>query len=403
MFFPTLRFFRPSPAARCALLVCVLGVSGCALQRHQDAMLVLGDIVAGAGPSRLKEQTPQPSRAPVVYTIDGRSHSGDIYLPGDGKVDAGIVLVPGAVTEGKDNKSLVAFATTLARARFAVLAPQLSGYRELRIEPGQIREVADAFRYLSQRTELSPEGRAGIAAFSYAVGPAVLAAMEPDTRERVRFVIGVGGYHDLRAAIRFTTTGYFEVNGSPKTLRPSEYGKLVFVKSVLNHLRDPEDRAILEDIVTMKLENPDADISPRVGALGPEGMSIHRLLANTDPQKTPELIAALPAQTTATIDALTLSNKDLTRLSARLLLLHGKNDALIPYPESLALKRAVAATRVRVLIFDQILGHVDLTLSRFFSMRFWTSELPDAWHLLRTVNLLLDERELPSASAGNMH
>ena len=391
---PTSRLFRPSLTATCTFLLCLLSVSGCALQRHHDAVLVLGDVAAGPAPSSLKERTPQPSRNPIAYTIDGRSHIGDLYLPGDGKPEAGIVLVPGMVQEGKDAPSFVTFATTLARARFAVVAPQFSGHRDLRIEPGQAREVADAFRYLADREDLSPEGRAGIAGISYALGPVMVAALEDDIRERVRFIFGVGGYYDLRTAIRFVTTGYFEVDGSPRSVKSSQYGKLVFAKSILHDLRDPNDRAIFEEMVEVKLKDFNADISPLAEGLGPEGMSVHRLLSNTDPRLTPQLIAALPPATVATIDALTLSDKDLTRLTARLLLVHGKNDMLIPYPESLALGRAVPSSRARVFILNGVLGHVDLSLSNFFSKQFWTTELPDAWRLFRATNLLLKEREL---------
>ena len=398
MLCPTLRFFRTSLPGTCACLLCLLSASGCALQRHQEAVLVLGDIAAGAAPSDLKERTPQPSRTPIAYSIDGRAHIGDLYLPGEGKPEAGIVLVPGMVQEGKDAPNFVTFATTLARARFAVVAPQLSGHRDLRIEPGQAREVADAFRYLADREDLSPEGRAGIAGISYALGPVMVGALEDDIRERVRFILGVGGYYDLRTAIRFVTTGYFEVDGSPRSVRSSQYGKLVLAKSVLNDLHDAKDRAIFEEMVEVKLKDFNADISALAEGLGPEGMSVHSLLNNTDPRLTPQLIAALPPATVATIDALTLSDKDLTRLTARLLLVHGKNDTLIPYPESVALGNAVASSRARVFILNGVLGHVDLTLSRFFSMRFWTTELPDAWRLFRATNLLLKERELPVAA-----
>ena len=391
-------FSGPSLPASCAFLLCLLSASGCALQRQHDAVLVLGDIAAGASPSDLKERTPPPSRTLIAYTIDGRAHTGDLYLPGEGKPEAGIVLVPGMVQEGKDAAHFVAFATTLARARFAVLAPQLTGHRDLRIEPGQAREVADAFRYLVDREDLSPEGRAGIGGISYALGPVVLAALEDDICQRVRFIFGVGGYYDLRTAIRFVTTGYFEVDGSPRNIKASEYGKLVFVKSVLHDLSNPKDRAIFEEIVEVKLKDFDADISPLAERLGPEGMSVHRLLTNTDPRLTTQLIAALPAATVATIDALTLSDKDLTRLNARLLLVHGKNDTLIPYPESVALSSAVAPSRAHVFVLNRVLGHVDLTLSHFFSLRFWTNELPDAWRLFRAANLLLKERELPAVA-----
>ena len=378
------------------LVLCLLCLAGCAVF-DREAWLVLGDIGAGPEQSRLKEVTPAPTRKPVTYVVEGRHGAGDLYLPAAGAAEAGIVLVPGAVPDGKDDARLVALATTLARARFAVLAPELSGYRELRVRPGHVREVADAFRYLSSQDALAPGGRAGIGAFSYAVGPAVLAAAEVDTRDRVRFVVGVGGYYDLHAAIRFLTTGYFEENGTPRYLRPEEYGRLVFARTALDYLSQPTDRAVIDAMVDARLADRAADISTLARGLGSEGRAVYHLLINTDPDQTAQLLAALPPALAAAIEALSLEGKDLSKLSARLILLHGQNDPLIPYTESIALGRAVRAPLAQVFIIRRILGHVELSFSDAFSGQFWSEELPDAWRLLRAVRLLLRERELANS------
>lgn len=375
-----------------ALLACLLWLAGCAAF-DSDARLVLGDLGAGAGRSRLKEVTPPPSRRPVTYTVAGRPGTADLYLPGAGEVAAGIVLVPGAVPKGKDDERLVALATTLARARFAVLTPDLTGYRELRIRPGHAREVADAFCYLASQKSLAPGGRAGIGGISYAVGPAVLAATQEDIRERVRFVVGVGGYYDLRVAIRFLTTGYFEDEEALRYVRPDDYGRLVFARTALDYLNREADRMLLDAMVDAKLADRDADVSALAQRLGPEGLAVYRLLINTDPQRTPALIDALPPALVAAIQALSLNDKDLSALSARLILVHGKSDPLIPYTESLALQRAAPAGQTQVFIIERILGHVDLSFSDVLSGRFWSEELPDAWRLLRAVRSLLRERE----------
>jgi pimeloyl-ACP methyl ester carboxylesterase len=382
-------------AAVAASVLMLTLVSGCALQRQQEALLVLGDIAAGSGESRLKKKSAQPTRTPVAYTIDGRPHAGDLYLPGNGAPDAAIVLVPGAVPEGKDDARLVELAITLARARFAVLTPDLPGYRKLKVRPDDAREVADAVRYLAGRKDLAPDGRIGIGAFSYAVGPAVIASLEDDIREQVRFILGIGGYHDLRKSIRFFTTGYYEHRGKLRHMEASGYGKLVFARSVMDHLRDPDDRAIIDAMVETKLADHDADISVFAQGLGPEGMTVYRLLMNTDPDRTFDLIAELPAQSQQTIAALTLHDKDLARLKARLILIHGRNDPLIPFPESRALGKAVAPSQARVFIINRILGHVDLALSDFISWSFWTQEVPDAWRLFRATSVLLKQRESP--------
>ncbi len=373
--------------------LCLLCLAGCAPQRGYESLLVLADIGAVQASSRLKNVTPPPVRRTVSYIVGGRSRSGDLYLPGAGQPLAGIVLVPGAVPHGKDDARLVAFAATLARARFAVLTPDLEGFREMRIQPGDAREVADAFRYLAVRPELAPDGRAGIAAFSYAMGPALLAAIEPDIRERVRFVVGVGGYYDLARTVAYFSTGYFRHEGRWHYLKPDDYGKMVFVKSCLPYLRDPRDRAILDAMVQLKLRDSGADIAPLAAGLGDEGRAIYRLLTNADPALTPQLMEALPPQVLADIAALTLRGKDLRGLKARLLLVHGENDNLIPFPESIELAASVTPGRARLFVIRRMLGHVDLTLPHLFSREFFGRELPDTWRMWRAVDALLAERE----------
>ena len=394
---------RLAAVAMGALLL--VPVSGCAMQRHQETLQVLADITAGTGDSRLKQTTLHPSRDTLSYSIDGRPHAGDLYLPGNLAADAGIVLVPGAVPEGKDHPSLVQLAYTLARARFAVFVPDLTGYRKLRVGPADIREVADAFRYLAARDELPQQAGVGIGAFSYAVGPAVLAALEEDIREQVQFILGIGGYYDMRKSICFMTTGYFEQKGKLRRLPASEYGKLVFARSVMDRLDDPADRNILDAMMEARLADQHADVSSLAEELGPEGRTVHALLENTDPTQTFELIAALPAGVQAIVAALSLHDKDLSRLRAQLILVHGRNDLLIPFPESAAL--AAAAPRARLYILNHILGHVDLSPSHMLTWRFWTRELPDAWRLFRAADLLMKQREIPggarTSQAGHPH
>lgn len=380
------------PLVGLALAACVL-VAGCASFRSYESLLVLADAAAGAGPSRLKAVTPAPRRVPVTYEVGGRMRSGDLYLPDQAPPEAGIVLVPGAVPKGKDDPRLVAFAGTLARARFAVLAPDLAGFRSLRISPGDAREVADAFAYLAGRADLVPSGRAGIGAFSYAVGPALLAAMEEDVRARVRFVVGVGGYYDLGRALQFFTTGYFEADGTWRQLEPDDFGKLVFVHSARPYLGDAGDVALLDAMVARRLADRSADLADLASQLGPDGRAVFALVTNQDPARFEELVGRLPAALQADLAALSLHNKDWSRLTARLILTHGRNDNLIPYPESIALARAARPGQARLYLMNRILGHVDLSLGRVLSWRFLSEELPDLWRMWRAMDALLAQRE----------
>lgn len=369
-----------------AVAALAAALAACSPHRAIEAARVLADIQAGEGPSSLKAATPPPERAPVVYRVAGRAHGGDLYQAGNG-ARAAIVLVPGVAEAGKDDRRLVAFANTLARARFAVLVPDIGGLRALRVRASDSRDIADAVAYLASLDGAAPHGRVGIAAISYAVGPAILAALEPDVRDRVRFVVGIGGYHDIAAVVTFFTTGrYRERPGRPWRYRePNVYGKWVFVLSNVERVRDPGDRTALDAMARRRLRDLGADISDLTADLGPEGRAFYALLTNTDPGRVPALIAGLPAEVQADMAALNLALKDLGRLKARLILVHGREDDIIPFTESRALAHAVASGQADLFIVDG-LRHVDPKPGVIGGLQLW-----------RAVYRLLEERD---AGAG---
>lgn len=387
-----------------ALAVLIL-VAGCAPARHYEAIQVLHDLASDAPDTRLKRTTPEPLRQTVSYTIDGRMHRGDLYLPGPLAAcgqereaaarcpRAALVAVPGAVPRGKDDPRVVAFATTLARAGFAVLAPDLAGYRELRIRPADAQDIADAFDWIASQPELAPGGRAGLFAFSYAVGPTVLAALDDAVRERVRFIVGLGGYHDLPRAMRFFTTGWFEHDGRWQHLPPDDTGKMVLVYSSLAYVDDAADRDALQRMVALRAEDRDADLAPLAAALEGAGRSVYDLAVNTDPARFHAYFARLPEAMRKDIEQLDLAKQDLGALRARLILVHGIGDNLIPWPESVALARAAPAGQAEVFLIGSVLGHVDLGMANVFTWRFWREDLPDLVRLWRVVDRLLAERE----------
>ena len=171
---------------RLAIILTLLGLlSACSPQRTIEAIKVLGDISAGEGASRLKATTPSPERRTIRSVSSGRIR-GDLYWPGD-EAKAALVLVPGAVADGKNDRRLIAFANSFARARFAVLVPEISGLNAQHLSAGHAQPIAQAIQALAACTASTNEsGSIGVAAISYAGGPALLAALHPATGAHIR-------------------------------------------------------------------------------------------------------------------------------------------------------------------------------------------------------------------------
>lgn len=360
---------------RLAVVVLAFVVATACGPRANEAMRLLSDIAAGAGPSRLKETTPAPERRPVAYpgAAAGQQRHGDLYLSPEGPL-AALVLVPGLARAGKDDPRLVAFADSLARVRFAVLVPDMAGLRALEVRPRDADEIADAVAWLADQPALARGPTVGVVAISYAAGPALIAAADPGVRERVGFVLAIGGYHDIERVVTFFTTGAFRVDGRWRHLEPNAYGKWVFVKSNSHRLSEPADRALLVAIAEARLDDLAAPIDDLAAELGPEGRAVLALATNTDRARVAALIGALPEAIRHDMAELDPSAADLESLAARLLLVHGRDDSIIPYSESVELARRLGKARASLYLADG-LWHVDADFSLSDQLVLWQAAI----------------------------
>ncbi|HYD08232.1 MAG TPA: hypothetical protein VEC60_21030 [Reyranella sp.] len=336
-----------------------------------QAALIIWDIAAGGKPTLWQAVTDRPREYPAKWA-DGE---GDVYAPG-GRVRAAMVLVPGAAVLGRDEPRLQALARSFARSGFMVLVPELPEVRRLALSKADADRVASALRQLRQWQPTLP---IGVAAVSYAVAPAVIAALETDPA----FIVGIGGYHDSEAAIRFVTTGTFRPLGDARQFQmpPNAYGRWAVLLANAGRLDDPNDARLLETIATTRWRNPGADIGELAAGLGRDGKAVLALVENRDPDVVTWLISELPEKVKREIDALSLALYDLGKLHGHLILVHGRGDPLVPYSESQALAAAASKARVSLFLVDE-LGHVD----------FNAVTIANAWTMWRAVDALLSER-----------
>jgi pimeloyl-ACP methyl ester carboxylesterase len=271
----------------------------------------------------------------------------DLYEPNQ-PVGGNLVLVPGFTPHGKDDRRVVAFAQSFARARFRVLVPDVPGARLMHVGLEDARIITDAATYLSDQYPIDGKSGTSLLAVSYAVGPTILAAIDPRLKNRVDFLVGIGGYHDTEAVTTFVTTGHFREPGAEDWMvtQPDAAAKWFFLKGNIGRLPNPIDRAALSEMAERKLGQSNASTEDLARRLSPNALPIYELLNNTAPERTEELVAALPDMVKSGMSDLTLKGRDLTRLEGKLILIHGREDTMIPWTESMALAATVADTQL---------------------------------------------------------
>ena len=337
----------------------VSGIAAAALRpvRLIRAARVLQDIQAGDGESSLKRTTPAPVVRQVAFDVAGVVRSGDLYGPATA-TEAGIVLVPGAARLGKDDPRVRALATSFARAGIEVLVPEFPGFRGLRVCARDASVVSDGLVALSRHRAVCGSRKVGLVAVSYTVGPALLALLSPAAGAACHVVLAIGGYYDMEAAIAFFTTGCHRDPAEEdwRCRQPDPYAKWVFAISNAPFLDDPDDGAVLEAMARRRLDDPAADVSGLVAVLKGGGRAVRDLLENVDPDRVRGLIAALPPGVREQIAALSLKGRDLSVLHQKFIVVHGRDDPLLPESGSAELASALPSAELFLL---GSLHHVD--------------------------------------------
>ena len=268
----------------------------------------------------------------------GGGLTADLWTPAGRGPHPGLLLVHGLSPDGKDDPRMVRAAALLARTGRRVLVPDLPSLRAQRLRPDDARPIAAGLARLRSEPEVDG-ARLALVSISVGAGPAFLALAGAEPAHRVALIVTLGGYAAARELIRYATTA----GGlDPELVR-------AFVRVNLDLVRDPADREAVRRAL---------DGHPLPAEAGPGARAVHALLDNRDPGRVDALIAALPPETRALLDALSPA-RHAPRVGGRLIAVHGRGDPTVPFSESLRLAAAAGPRGDARAVLVGVVGHVE--------------------------------------------
>jgi hypothetical protein len=161
-------------------------------------------------------------------------------------------------------------------------------------------------------------------------------------------VVSLGGYAEARELVRYFTTGAYVFQGISGRAPVDPALARAFLASNLDVVGDPREQAALRAALAG---------GSLPAEVGPGARTVLAILENRDPARVDALVAALPPETRALLDAVS-PGRVVGQLRSRLLLVHGRDDPAIPFTESLRLAAAADPTRTRLALVD-LLAHVE--------------------------------------------
>ncbi len=316
--------------------------------RHAAAAEVLVRL------SHAPTAAPAVSRKDLWLEVGSERVLARAYLPSARAVRC-IVIGHGVHYLGIDEPRLMRFATELARVNVAVLTPELADLADYRVTRAGADVLGGAAQWFSERCS----AKVGLLGFSFAGGLALLAAEDPRYAAHLDYVASVGGYEDLGRVLRFLLTDTVETPSGPVQRKAHEYGLVVLIYEHIDALVPAPDRAVMRAAVKAWLEEKRSvawAIASFRTTLAAERLFV--AIASGNASDYDDALRSVLKHSEAASESLS-PRRNLRSITVPVLLLHGRDDSVIPAEESIWADRDLHGRPHRTLV-TPLIEHVEI-------------------------------------------
>ena len=336
--------------------------------RHARAAALLLRFSSGDAPTGLARfGAHDVDEEPATIVIGRTTVPARYYVPRGVENPPGMVVCHGIHRLGIEEPRMMKFARAIASSGVTVLTPQLAELADYRIDPNTIATIGHAAMTLRTRVKRTGVGVLGL---SFAGGLSLLAASEADYAPSIDFVVAVGAHDDLeRVATFFVTDEIPRPDGSMLHLHAHDYGAVVLVYMYASSFFTASDVATAREALRAWLWEKFDEAKETSKRLSPAGLAkITLVFEHREDALRPEIERVVATHAN---DLKRVSPHDqLAGLRARVFLLHGAGDSVIPSSETEWLARDAPTGAVASAVISRAIVHVDLEGTPTWSERY---------------------------------
>jgi hypothetical protein len=286
-------------------------------------------------PSRpLDWVTPRPVVERLRYRTSHGHAEGDLYRPSGAGPHPGVVVCLGVVPFGVDHPQVPRLGEALARSGFAALLYWSPAMRDFRLDPVDVEDIASAYEALLARPDVDP-ARSGLLGTCVGGAFALMAATSPRIRDRVAFASAYAPYASMWTLARDIASASRCRDGRREPWAVDPLTRKVYVHSV-TALLEPGEAQRLRDACVDRRGQPD------VPGLSVAGRAVLPLLRALDPDEAEDALRRLPAALRERLTAMSPTTYLRDLHAPLVVLLHDRDDPVIPVGESRRLRDALA-------------------------------------------------------------
>jgi dienelactone hydrolase len=316
-----------------------------------QTLLLLPALFPSAPIDPLTLLTPEPVQEQQTLDYSAGTVDTRFFVPAVGGPHPAVVLLLGAGDLPRSDLA-VQFADALARLGIVVSVPESSGMLAEHLSFEEVDAIRVSVEAVAARPDVDPT-RVGIVGLSASGGLGIVAAAQPDLRDRVRFVNSFGSYDDALRLLVDVASHSIEVDGAVRDWQPQQRTIDVVGNALVDAGVDEADQA---ELLAM-----------------PSRARAEAIVASFSPEVVERFARMSPSSY-------------LSQLHAHLYLMHDVDDPFIPFTESRHLVASAPPGVVDRYTEFSIFEHVIPDRAAP-----WQTFVPDVWKLFWHVHAVLLE------------
>ena len=232
---------------------------------------------------------------------------------------------------GKDDERVVNLGNAVARTGMVVMIPWSERMAQRRITEQEIDDLVSGFQHL-RSLDMVDSDQLGMGGFCVGASLMMVAAQDERIRDDVKVVNSFAGYYEAKDLIASVVAGRRFYDGESGPWEPDKLSVEVVRTHLLESVPDAGERELVGRAVENGVELPDGVSS--------QARLVYDILHASDLDEAHRLIAQLPQDSLDTLTRISPST-NIEDLQAKLLVMHDRQDKLVPSEESRRLADAV--------------------------------------------------------------
>lgn len=279
-----------------------------------------------------------------------------LYTPIGVKNARAMVVVHGVHHLGIEEPRLVAFARALSMSGIRVLTPEVAELADYHVDPSSIDVIGWSAKGLSE----SVGQKVGVLGISFSGGLSLLAASELEYESAIRFVMTIGAHDDLERVSEFLVSNRtVRPDGTILQMKAHEYGPTVLIYSHLEDFFPPSDLIVAHQTLQLLLWEKESEARKAAEELSPAARKMMEFIFSHQTAELADQMHRVIGEHREEMAQVSPHGR-LNSLHVPVLLLHGREDNVIPPSELLWLESDVPRNQLRGALISPAISHASM-------------------------------------------